>query len=220
MNYSNDMVNPEIQSRSQRIMRDTYRLLGLNILSASALAGVAMMFNVPLMPWYVVLGVYMVTLFLLEKNADSSMGVFMSFIFTGWLGFTTGPIIQRYLAFPNGADTVTQALLGTAILFIGLSVYANMTKKNYSQWGGFLTVACLSAFIVGILNIMLFQSGILSLVLSTIFIFISGASILFYTSAVIHGGETNYVRVATGLFVTIYNIFMSLLNILGFVNRD
>ena len=214
MNYSSDTINPEISSQSRNVLRNTYRLLGLNILSASAISGIAMMLNVPIIPWFIVLAVYFVILFFLEKNMDNSAGVGLSFLFTGWLGFTTGPILQAYTKLPNGTETILQALIGTAVIFIGLSIWTQYSKKDYSSWGGFLSVTILSAFIVGILNIMLFQSGILSLILSTVFMFISGATIMFYTSSVIRGGETNYVRVATGLFVSIYNLFMSLLNIL------
>lgn len=217
MNYSRS--SEQVVSEN-KVLSDTYRLLGLNLLSASALSYLAIIMSVPPINWMIVLAVYFVLLFVVTKNENSAFGVFATFLFTGWLGFTSGPIVGHYLAMENGANIVTNALAGTAIIFVGLSAWVNIRKTDVQGWGGFLGVAVLSAFILGILNVLVFQSGIFSLIVSTVFMFLSGAIIMWQTSAIIHGGETNYIRATTTLFVSIYNIFMTLLQIFGVMSDD
>lgn len=217
MNNTNTISSNRIISEN-KVLSNTYKLLGLNIATASLLSFMSISLNMPVINWMIVLAVHFVLLFVVEKNANNAFGVFSTFLFTGWLGFTSGPIISHYLALPNGASIVTQALSGTAIIFILLSAWVHIKKTDVQGWGSFLGISVLSAFILGVLNMLLFQSGIVSLLLSTVFMFLSGAIIVWQTSSIIHGGETNYVRATTTLFVSLYNMFMSLLSILGVSN--
>lgn len=213
MSYS--QVSSYKNAETNKVLSDTYRLLGLNLISAAGLSYLAMAMNVPVIHWGIVLLVHIGLLFAVEKNANSSLGVLMTFLFTGWLGFTSGPIINHYLQSPDGATIVTQALVGTATIFGLLSAWVNIKKVDVQGWGSFLSIGVLSAFILGILNALLFQSSVFSLIVSVAFMFLSGAIIMWQTSAIVNGGETNYIRATTTLFVSIYNLFMSLLNILG-----
>jgi len=213
MNHS--QTSNHSSNDASKVLANTYKLLGLNLLTASALSYLAILMNMPIIHWGIVLVVHIALLFLVEKNAENSFGVLSTFLFTGWLGLTSGPIISHYLAMPEGAAIVSQALLGTATIFVSLSAWVNIKKTNVTGWGSFLSVGILSAFVLGILNALIFQSSIFSLLISIAFMLLSGAIIMWQTSAIIHGGERNYVRATTTLFVSIYNMFMSLLNILG-----
>lgn len=212
MSYS--QLSSYKNTETNKVLSDTYRLLGLNLISAAGLSYLAMAMNVPVIHWGIVLLVHMGLLFAVEKNANSSLGVLMTFLFTGWLGFTSGPIINYYLQSPDGATIVTQALVGTATIFGLLSSWVNIKKVDVQGWGSFLSIGVLSAFILGILNALIFQSSVFSLMVSVVFMFLSSAIIMWQTSSIVNGGETNYIRATTTLFVSIYNLFMSLLNIL------
>lgn len=217
---NNISTNPEKVQVENKVLKDTYRLLGMNLLTASGLSYLSIVMNLAPFHWILVLAVYFVLLYVVEKNANNTFGVFSTFLLTGWLGFTSGPIVNYYLSMSGGSEIVMNALMGTAIIFVGLSTWVNVRKTNVQGWGSFLSVAVLSAFIMGILNALIFQSGIMSLIVSTVFMFLSGAIIMWQTSAIIHGGETNYVRATTTLFVSIYNIFMTLLQIFGIMSDD
>jgi modulator of FtsH protease len=138
---------------------------------------------------------------------------------TGFMGYTLGPVISRYLGLPNGGEIVMQAMGGTAAIFIGLSAYAVTTKKDFSFMGGFLMVGILLAFLAG-LGAIFFQIPALSLTVSAAFVLLMSGLILYETSNIIHGGETNYVLATVTLFVSIFNLFTSLLQLLGFMNGD
>ncbi len=207
-------------SGANKVLKDTYRLLGLNLLTASFLSYVAILLNVAPFNGFLVIGVYFLLLFLVSKNENNASGVFFTFLFTGWLGFTLGPIVNLYLQMSNGAAIVTNALMGTAIIFVSLSAWVTVQKKDYTSWGNFLSVSILSAFIVGMLNVFFFQSSMFSIIISCIFMVLSGAIIMWQTSAIINGGERNYIRATTTLFVSLYNIFTILLQFLGMGGDD
>lgn len=217
---NNTSLNPVKVQEENKVLRDTYRLLGMNLLTASALSYLAIAMNVGVINWMLVMVVYFVLLFVVEKNANNAFGVFSTFLFTGWLGFTSGPIVNHYLSMSNGGAIVTNALMGTAIIFVSLSAWVTIRKTDVQGWGSFLGISILSAFILGILNALVFQSGIMSLIISTVFMILSGAIIMWQTSSIIHGGEKNYIRATTTLFVSIYNIFMTLLQIFGIMSDD
>jgi FtsH-binding integral membrane protein len=141
------------------------------------------------------------------------------FAMTGFMGYTLGPVISRYLGLPNGGEIVMQAMGGTAAIFIGLSAYAVTTKKDFSFMGGFLMVGILLAFLAG-LGAIFFQIPALSLTVSAAFVLLMSGLILYETGNIIHGGETNYVLATVTLFVSIFNLFTSLLQLLGFMNGD
>jgi modulator of FtsH protease len=158
-------------------------------------------------------------LFAVHKLKDSGWGIAAVFAMTGFMGYTLGPVISRYLGLPNGGEIVMQAMGGTAAIFIGLSAYAVTTKKDFSFMGGFLMVGILLAFLAG-LGAIFFQIPALSLTVSAAFVLLMSGLILYETSNIIHGGETNYVLATVTLFVSIFNLFTSLLHLLGFMNSN
>ena len=135
------------------------------------------------------------------------------------MGYTLGPIISNYLSLPNGGQIVMTAMGATAAIFLGLSGYALTTRKDFSYMGGFLMVGIMVAFLAG-LGAIFFQIPTLSLAVSAMFVLLMGGLILYETSNIIHGGETNYIMATVTLFVSIFNLFTSLLHLLGFMNSD
>ena len=141
------------------------------------------------------------------------------FALTGFMGYTLGPILSHYLGLPNGGQTVMMAMAGTAAIFLGLSGYALSTRKYFSFMGGFLIVGILLAFLAGLAAIF-FAIPALSLTVAAVFVLLMSGLILYETSNIIHGGETNYVMATVTLFVAIFNLFTSLLQLLGFINSN
>ena len=200
---------------TNKVLRNTYLLLSMTLLFSGAMAGVAMMANMPpINPWITLIG-YFALLFGTQALRNSSWGLVMVFLLTGFMGLTLGPIINLYLnAFANGNQLVMTALGGTGAVFLGLSGYAISSKKAFSYMGGFLVAGILVAFLAG-LGALLFSLPTLMLVVSALFILLMSGLILFETSNIIHGGETNYVMATVTLYVAIYNLFTSLLHLLG-----
>ena len=205
---------------TNKVLRNTYLLLGATLAFSALTAGAAMVLNLaPINPW-ITLIVYFGLLFGVSKTENSSWGLLFIFLLTGFMGLTLGPIISMYLKFlPNGAQVVTTALGITAATFVGLSAYAIRSQKDFSFMGGFLTVGIIGAFLLGLVA-MIFQLSTLSLVVSGVFVIAMAGLILFQTSAIIHGGETNYIMATVTLYVSIYNLFTSLLHLLGAVSGD
>jgi modulator of FtsH protease len=161
-----------------------------------------------------VLGGYFGLLFLTTKFRNSSLGLVFVFALTGFMGLTLGPILNAYLSLPNGGQLVMTALGGTGVIFLGLSGYALTTRKDFSFMGGFLMVGILVAFLAGI-GALFFSMPGLSLAVSAMFVLLMSGFILWQTSNIIHGGETNYIMATVTLYVSIYNLFTSLLHLLG-----
>lgn len=205
---------------TNKVLRNTYLLLAATLGFSALLAGAAMMFNVaPLNPW-ITLIVYFGLLFAVSKTENSSWGLVSIFALTGFLGFTLGPIVNMYLQFlPNGAQVVTTALGITAATFVGLSAYAIKSERDFSFLGGFLTVGIIGAFLLGLVA-MIFHLSTLSLVVSGVFVIAMAGLMLYQTSEIIHGGETNYIRATLTLYISIYNMFLSLLRLLGAASSD
>ncbi|WP_129777516.1 Bax inhibitor-1/YccA family protein [Peristeroidobacter soli] len=205
---------------TNKVLRNTYLLLAATLGFSALTAGVAMVLNLaPISPW-ITLIVYFGLLFGVAKTENSSWGLLFIFLLTGFLGFTLGPIVNAYLKFlPNGAQVVTTALGITAATFVGLSAYAIKSERDFSFMGGFLTVGIIGAFLLGLVA-MIFQLSTLSLVVSGVFVIAMAGMMLYQTSAIIHGGETNYIRATLTLYVSIYNMFMSLLHLLGAASSD
>jgi modulator of FtsH protease len=153
-----------------------------------------------------------------EKNKNNASGIFWVFALTGWLGFTLGPILNMYLAV-TGSKPIMMALGATALVFFGASSYVLTTRKNLNFMGGFLMTGILVAFVAGIANVFL-KIPMLSLTVSSVFAFLSAGIIMWQTSAIIHGGERNYISATVTLFVMIYNLFLSLLQLIGFMSDD
>ena len=202
-----------------RVIRNTYLLLSMTLLFSAAVAGLAMAWKLPYPGLIVTLVGYFGLLFLTAKLRNSGWGLVSVFALTGFVGYTLGPIVSRYLNLPNGGQTAMTAMGATAAIFVGLSAYALTTRKDFSFMGGFLMVGILVAFLAG-LGAIFFQMPALSLAVSAMFVLLMSGLILYETSNIIHGGETNYVMATVTLFVAIFNLFTSLLQLLGFMNSD
>jgi len=202
-----------------KIIRSTYMLLSMTLVFAALTAALSVAMNLPHPGLILTLAGYFGLLFLTAKLSDSGWGLVSVFALTGFMGYTLGPIVSHYLGLPNGGQTVMTAMGGTAVIFLGLSGYALSTSKDFSFMGGFLTVAILVAFVAGLAAIF-FEIPALSLTVSAAFVLLMSGLILYETSNIIHGGETNYVMATVTLFVSIFNLFTSLLHLLGFSNSN
>jgi len=204
---------------TNKVIRNTYILLSLTLAFSALTAGASMALGLPHPGIIITLVGYFGLLFLTTKFRNSSAGILCVFALTGFMGYTLGPILSMYLSLPNGHQIVMQALGGTAAIFLGLSGYALTTRKDFSFMGGFLMVGILVAFLAGLGAIFFSMPG-LSLAVSAMFVLLMSGLILWETSNIIHGGETNYVMATVTLYVTIYNLFTSLLHLLGVFNSD
>ncbi len=225
------MTNPRIQSvpmpnarsesalASNKMIRNTYMLLSMTLLFSALTAGLSLTMRLPHPGLIIALVGYFGLLFLTTKLRNSGWGLLSVFALTGFMGYTLGPIIGYYLGLPNGGQTVMMAMAGTAVIFLSLSGYALTTRKDFSFMGGFLMVGILLAFFAGLAAIF-FEIPALSLTVSAAFVLLMSGLILYETSNIIHGGETNYVMATVTLYVTIFNLFTSLLQLLGFANSS
>ncbi len=199
---------------TNKVLRNTYALLSMTLIFSGLCAAIAVMTNMPPLGMLITMVGYFGLLFLTSKFANSGLGLVLVFALTGFMGLTLGPIINMYLTIPNGDQIVMTAMGGTGIIFLGLSGYALTTRKDFSFLGGFLMVGILVAFLAGIASMFLSMPG-LSLAVSAMFILLMSGLILYQTSSIIHGGETNYIMATVTLYVSIYNLFLSLLHLLG-----
>ena len=204
---------------TNKVIRNTYMLLSMTLAFSAVTAATSVALKLPHPGIILTLIGFFGLLFAVHKLKDSGWGILAVFAMTGFMGYTLGPVISRYLGLPNGGEIVMQAMGGTAAIFIGLSAYAVTTKKDFSFMGGFLMVGILLAFLAG-LGAIFFQIPALSLTVSAAFVLLMSGLILYETSNIIHGGETNYVLATVTLFVSIFNLFTSLLQLLGFMNGD
>ena len=206
---------------TNKLIRNTYMLLSMTLLFSAATAGISMVYNFPHPGMLITLVGYFGLLFLTQALRNSAWGIASVFALTGFMGLTLGPIINLYVhTFANGTELVMTALGGTGAIFVGLSAYALSTRKDFSFMGGFVMVGILVAFLAGI-GALIFNLPTLSLAVSGMFVLLMSGFILYQTSAMIHGGETNYIMATVGLYVTIYNLFLSLLHLLAaFSGRD
>ena len=204
---------------TNKVIRNTYLLLSLTLAFAALTAGVSAALNLPHPGILLTLVGYFGLLFAVHKLQNSGGGIVAVFALTGFMGYTLGPIINRYLGLPNGGEIVMQAMAATAAIFVGLSAYALISRKDFSFLGGFLTVGILLAFIAGLAAVFL-EIPALSLTVSAAFVLLMSGLILYETSQIIQGGETNYVLATVSLFVSIFNLFTSLLQLFGFMNGD
>ncbi len=204
---------------ANRVLRNTYMLLSMTLAFSALVAGVSVALKLPHPGIIITLIGYFGLLFLTMKLRSSVWGLASVFALTGFMGYTLGPIIGHYLNMPNGTQTVMTAMGGTAVIFLGLSMYAITTRKDFSFMGGFLMVGMLVAFAASLAGIFL-QIPALSLAISAAMVLLMSGFILFETSNIIHGGETNYVMATVSLFVSIFNLFTSLLHLLGITSND
>lgn len=200
---------------TNKVLRNTYLLLGLTFIFSALCAYASFAMGVrSINPIIFIAGTYGL-MFLTSALQNSPWGILSVFAFTGFLGFTLGPIFNLFMhQYANGAQLIATALGGTGMIFFALSGYVLTTRKDFSYLSGFLFVAVMAAFLAMIASIF-FQIPALQLAISAAFVLISSGLILFQTSEIIHGGETNYISATVSLFVSIYNLFISLLNLLG-----
>jgi modulator of FtsH protease len=205
---------------TNKVLRNTYALLSMTLIFSAVMAGLSIANNWPHPGLIITLVGYFGLLFLTSYLRNSVWGIASVFALTGFMGLTLGPIISMYLNLPGGSQIVMTALGGTGAIFLGLSGYALTTRKDFSFMGGFLMVGILVAFLAGI-GAMLFSIPGLSLAVSAMFVLLMSGLILYQTSEIIHGGETNYIMATVTLYVSIYNLFTSLLHLLGaFAGED
>ncbi|BCX89172.1 modulator of FtsH protease [Methylomarinovum tepidoasis] len=206
--------------QTNKVLRNTYALLAMTLLFSAFTAWLSMALNLPHPGLIVTLVGYFGLLFLTQKFSNSAWGLLFVFLLTGFMGMTLGPILSLYLKFiPNGHQIVMMALGGTGLIFLGMSGYALVSRRDFSFLGGFLFAGILVAFLAG-LGAIFFQLPGLALAVSAMFMVLMAGLILFETSQIVHGGETNYILATVTLYVAIYNLFTSLLHILGFLAGD
>jgi modulator of FtsH protease len=204
---------------TNKVLRNTYLLLSATLAFSAAMAGVSMALNLPHFGLITLL-VYFGLLFGTYKTRNSAMGIVFVFALTGFLGLTLGPLLNAYLSFfSNGGQLVMTALGTTAATFLGLSAYAIRSEKDFSFLGGFLTVGIIGAFVLALIAYF-FKMPTLSLAVSGMFVIAMAGLILFQTSAIIRGEETNYIMATVTFYVSIYNLFTSLLHLLGVASGD
>lgn len=202
-----------------RLIRNTYTLLAMTLLFSAVTAGVSMAYKLPHPGLLFTLLGYFGLLFLTYRLRNSAWGLASVFALTGFMGLTLGPILNHYLALANGGQLVMTALGGTGVIFLGLSAYALTTRKDFSFLGGFLFVGILVAFLTGLAAV-IFSLPAVGLAVSAMFILLMSGYILFQTSQLVHGGEDNYILATVALYVSIYNLFTSLLHLLGAFGGD
>ncbi|UCC14646.1 MAG: Bax inhibitor-1/YccA family protein [Gammaproteobacteria bacterium] len=201
--------------QTNKVLKNTYMLLSATLLFSATMAGVAISVGMPFLNPWLTLGVYFGLLFLTAKTRNSAWGILSVFGLTGFLGLTLGPLLSFYLtALPNGGQVVMTAFGITGVTFLGLSAYAIRSGRDFSFMGGFLTVGILGAFLLGIVAFV-FNMPTLSLAVSGMFVLAMGGLILYQTSEIVRGGETNYIMATVTLYVALYNLFTSLLHLLG-----
>lgn len=205
---------------SHKVLRNTYALLSMTLLFSALMAGVGMAVGMPpVMSMVASLGALALIWLVLPRTENSAAGLVVVFGITGLLGLGLGPMLSQYLAIPNGGQIVATALGGTGVVFLGLSAYALTTKRDFSFMGGFLFVGMMVALVAMIANLFL-EIPALSLATSAVIVLLMSGMILFDTSRIIHGGETNYIRATVSLYLDIYNLFVSLLQLLTAFSGD
>ena len=204
---------------ANRVLRNTYALLSMTLVFSAATAGFSMLLGLPHPGLLLTLVGYFGLLFATARFRNSGIGLLFVFALTGFMGYTLGPLLSAYLALPNGGQVVMTAMGATGVLFLGLSGYALVSRKNFSFMGGFLLAGILVAFVAG-LGALFFEIPALSLAVSAAFVLLMSGLILYETSNIIHGGETNYIMATVSLYVAIFNLLTSLLHLLGFMNNE
>lgn len=203
---------------THKVLRNTYLLLGFTLAFSAVTATLSTVFALPSPGLILMLVGFYGLMFLTHKLANSPAGILAAFAFTGFLGYCLGPILSSFLTAGMG-DVIAMALGGTALVFFGCSAYVLTTCRDMSFLSGMMMAGFVVLLVAVVANIFL-QLPALHLAISALFILFSAGAILWETSNIIHGGETNYIRATVSLYVSLYNIFVSLLSLLGFANRD
>ncbi len=205
---------------TNKVIKNTYLLLSATLLFSGLTAVLAMKLAMPLSAYTIsLIAAMLLGMFVLPRTQDSAAGIGVIFLITGLMGFGLGPVIQMYLHMPNGPQTVALALGGTGVIFLGLSGYALASRRDFSFMGGFIFAGMMVMLVAVLANIFL-QIPALQLAIAAGFILLMSGFILFQTSQMVHGGETNYIAATYGLYLSIFNLFISLLQILGIFGSD
>ncbi|WP_421134598.1 Bax inhibitor-1/YccA family protein [Alteromonas sp. A079] len=204
--------------QTNKVLRNTYMLLAMTLAFSAVCAGIAMAVGIsPIMSLVMTIGAF-ITLFVVQKKAESASGIYWVFLFTGLMGGSLGYTLNFYLGVA-GPGLIMEALGATALVFFALSGYALTTKKDFSFMGGFLVVGLVVVLVAAIANLF-FAVPAVSLAISAAIVFIMSGFILFDTSRIVNGGETNYIRATVSLYLNIYNLFTSMLHLLGAFGGD
>lgn len=200
-----------------KVLKNTYLLLSMTLLFSAGTATMSAVMNLPHPGFIITMVGYFGLLFLTTKFKDSINGVFCVFALTGFMGYTLGPIISAYWSM--APLVVMQSFFGTSAIFLGMSVFAVTSKKDFSFLGPSLLIGVIVAFLAG-LGAFFFNMPGLSLAVSAVFVLLMSGMILYQTNQIVRGGETNYIMATVTLFVSIFNLFTSLLHILGFMHSE
>lgn len=211
-----NMAQPELMHTVEvkRVLRNTYALLAMTLLFSAIVASASVAYRLPAPGIILTLAGYFGLLFAIHKMQNSAWALLAVFALTGFMGYTLGPLLTHSLALPGGAQTVSLALAATGATFLSLSAYALLTRRDFSFMGGFLFCGMVIALIAGIAA-MVFEIAALGLAVSAMVALLSAGLILFETSRIVNGGENNYVLATVGLYVSVFNLFTSLLNLFG-----
>ena len=204
---------------TNKVLRNTYALLSMTLIFSAVMATMAISSNAAPVPFIVQLVVLFGTLYALNKLKNSVWSIPLVFFFTGFLGYSTGPIVNFYLGMANGGDIVATALSMTGITFLGLSAYAVSSRKDFSFMGGFLMIGLILVIVASLANIF-FAIPALSLAISAVGVLVFSGFILYDTSRMVNGGETNYVMMTVSLYLNILNLFLMLLHLTGALSGD
>ncbi len=207
--FSSSSADVQVKNK---VLKNTYLLLSMSLLFSAAVASIAMTLNVQQPNLLVLLVGAYGSMYLVYALKDSALGIGAVFLFTGFMGYTLAPLLNSVLMFENGGNIITLSLFSTGVVFFGLSGHVLMSKKDYSYLGGMLFVGMITAMLAGFAA-MLFNIPALHLAVSGAFVLLSSGMILFQTSQIINGGERNYLIATIGLYVSLYNLFVSLLRI-------
>lgn len=199
---------------SHKVLRNTYALLSLTLLFSAGTAALGVALRLPAPGMLVTLAGYFGLLFLVNKVQNSGWAIPAVFALTGFMGYTLGPVLSMHLALPGGAQSIALALGATGATFLALSGWVLVTKRDFSFMGGFLLAGMVVALLAG-LGAMFFELPALGLAVSAMVALLSAGLILFETSRIVNGGETNYVMATVSLFVSLFNLFTSLLSLFG-----
>jgi modulator of FtsH protease len=224
-NYPSDAGALDLATQQHRVLRNTYLLLALSLIPTVIGAAIgtnidmSFMRTSPIVSFIAVLAFFYGGIWLIEKNRDSSMGVVYLLGFTFFMGLLLGPLLAKVGGLRNGSQLVMLAAGGTAAVFFGMSALASSTKRDFSKLSGFLTVGAIVIMLAVVANLF-FQSPLLHIVLLAGFVVLSSVMILWQINEVVRGGETNYISATLSLYISIYNLFSSLLQLLGIVGGD
>jgi modulator of FtsH protease len=210
---------PAMAAGADRVLRNTYALLSMTLLFSAAIAAASVAFKLPAPGIVLTLAGYFGLLFAVYRLKNSGWALPAVFALTGFMGYTLGPLLSHSLALPGGTQVVTMALGATGITFLSLSAWVLTTRRDFSFMGGFLFAGMIIALLAGLAAIFL-QMPALGLAVSAMVALLSAGLILFETSRIVNGGETNYVLATVGLYVSIFNLFTSLLSLFGMGGSD